>query len=130
MDLTTLVLAIWAGMGVHGPSARAVAEAISRAVQDDAAAGYADTPLEAAALAVYAALESGVDEHPRPASWDARAGRSCGVWQEDCRYVAGASLYEQARWWLDSAHRAGLGSVDSSPARAWRRLQRAMAEVR
>lgn len=84
---------------------------------------------EVALLTVYAWLESGAQVSPRPYSWDARAGVSCGPWQEPCVVVRRLTVPGQARYWLAELRRSGLASVDSSPKRAERRRARAMAAL-
>ena len=50
---------------------------------------------------VFAAAESGFNEHPKPFSHDSKDGTSCGVWQEPCHFVNSHSLEEQAAYWRD-----------------------------
>jgi hypothetical protein len=81
---------------------------------------------EVALLATYAWLESGGQVNPRPYSWDAMAGISCGPWQMRCVVVRKLSLAGQARAWLRELRVSGLASVDSSPHRAERRREMAL----
>ena len=120
MSLSALVLAIWAHMSAlyaHQPDAGRIADAIAEAEP---------TVEEAATAALYVALESGVNEHPRAFSWDAKAGVSCGILQMPCAFVATHTLVEQVRWWLSAVRSRGLASVDSSPSRARAREAQAM----
>jgi hypothetical protein len=100
------------------PTAAPIAAAIATACAEDAARGYADAPLEAAVMAVYAYRESSL----RPAV-TGDGGRSCGMLQMRCELVRGLDLTGQARLWLSLVHRSSLGDVDSSPARARRRTR-------
>ena len=84
---------------------------------------------ETALLTTYAWLESGAQVSPRPWSWDAKAGVSCGPWQESCAVVGRLTLGGQARYWLNELRVAGLASVDSSKGRAVRRRARALAAL-
>jgi hypothetical protein len=131
VTLTSLVLAIWVQLGAHGPDQQRIAEAISAAVISEATPASGEShAVDAALLAVYAWHESGLNEHPRPQSWDAIAGLSRGVWQLRSYLVDGHSLTEQAQSWLWAMRRAGLGrGVDSSPSRAAKRLSEARAAL-
>jgi hypothetical protein len=121
-NLKALVLAIFAHItpGADRAAEPAVVSAIVT-VGDEA------TTEEIALLTVYAWKESMAQANPRPWSWDAKAQKSCSVWQEPCSFTRTHSLVEQARWWLDSVRRAGLASVDSSPKRARVRTELAMS---
>ena len=130
--LIALCLALWShlapGLERQG-DARAVAEAIATAVERDGAnapvtGSHAE---DAALLAYYAALESGLHVHPRAWSWDARAGVSVGPWQLRAPLATGRTLAEQAASWLALARAGGIAGVDSSPSRAERRGRRARA---
>lgn len=124
-----LALAIWAQLAgttqlgaLRIGDAQSIADAIAIAVSEDGPRGFADLEVEASAMAVYAWGESRVRAHPPGESWDARAGVSCGPWQEPCSFARTATLVDQARYWLRELHAAGLASLDSSPTRARRRL--------
>lgn len=119
MTTLAIVLAIFAHFNQtprRNPEVPRVAEAIAAT---DA------TPEEAALLAVYVELESGVSERPRAFSWDAKAGVSCGILQEPCDYVRTHTLTEQCQWWLTALRKRGLASLDSSPSRAAKRSEMA-----
>jgi hypothetical protein len=47
---------------------------------------------------VYAAHESSLTELPKPWSWDAHAGISCGVWQQPCASLPRTVLGQARRW--------------------------------
>lgn len=98
--------------------AKDIAAAIDRQTQDEGLR---------AVLVVYAWHESHLQRHPRPESWDARAGRARGPWQ--LWYGGDASLDDQARIWLANVQASSLAGVDSSPSRAWRRAREAQALV-
>lgn len=130
--LVALVLSIWTSLGAHGPDETRIAQAIAAAVaQESSPASGESHAVDAALLAVYAARESGLSEHPAPCSWDARAGLSAGVWQLRSYLVAGRSIEMQARTWLDSLRRGGLAQgIDSDGARATHRLELARSALR
>jgi hypothetical protein len=73
---------------------------------------------ELSLLITYAWLESQGQTNPLPLSWDARAGISCGAWQERCTFVRTASVANQARYWIREYRAVGLASLDSSKKRA------------
>ena len=119
--ILALVMAIFAHFG-HSPKRNPEAPRVAEAI-----AATDATPEEAALLALYAVLESGVSTHPRPQSWDAKMSVSCGVWQMPCDVVDRLDLPGQARWWLGAERARGLASLDSSPSRARRREREARA---
>lgn len=130
-NLKILVLAILSHLtpGADKAAEPAVVDAIV-AVGDEA------TSEELSLLTLYAWRESMARENPRPWSWDAKSGVSCGPWQEPCAIVRKLSLSEQARYWLRELRASGLASLDSSPKRAARRgalaaqaLQDALMEI-
>jgi hypothetical protein len=90
-----------------------------------AIADAAQTAEDAALLVVYGVHESGLSEHPRAWSWDARAGVSCGPWQLRC--TLSSTPEADARTWLANVRRAGLAAVDSSSTRAEARRKEAIA---
>lgn len=109
--LRALVLALWWASGVPAtPEAVRIAGALSQAVLDDAEAPpvLGSHVEDLAAMAEWTRLESGVHADPRPFSWDARAGVSCGILQERCEYVRAHGLVDQAREWLRLAHRGAV----------------------
>ena len=115
------ILLLWALLSPGAerlPTAAPIAEAIATACAEDAARGYFDAPLEAAVMAVYAFRESSL----RPGV-TGDGGGSCGVWQMKCSAARGLSLVGQARLWLSWVHASSLGDVDSSPARARKRVR-------
>jgi hypothetical protein len=120
-ELVALVLALWSAASpaaVRSPDARAIAEAAAQAVLDDAehAPALGSHAEDLAAMAEWARLESGLQRAPRPQSWDARAGISCGPWQEPCPFVARADLRGQARYWLELLHRGAVICPESPGA--------------
>jgi hypothetical protein len=105
-----LILAIAALIGRGTPSPAIV----------DAIAGAVETPEEAATMTLYAAYESAYRDNVR-----GDAGRSCGVWQQQCARVGSLSLGERARVWIYDVRHFGLAAVDSSARRATRRQSKA-----
>jgi hypothetical protein len=129
-QLRAIVFAVWSGIhpgAATSGDAPVIADAIAVATAEDLARGYVDAPLEAAVLAGYAWAESRLRLQPPPDAWDARAGVSCGPWQLRCAWVRGMAPVDQARLWLRLLHASSLASLDSSPARAARRLAKASA---
>lgn len=114
MTAVDIVLSVWMALfGHRAPtSAHALemlltANAIEFAVlNDDLPPVTGSIEGDAALAAVYAEAESGVWQHPKPLSWDARAGVSCGVWQMPCAFVRSHTLREQAIHWLQMMHAA------------------------
>lgn len=107
-----------------------VADTIASVVEEDGDAAPLTTSHaeDAALIGVYARLESGASEHPTPASWDSRAGVSCGALQMPCWFVRKHPLEEQVRTWIRWAREGGLAALDSSPRRAAER-ERVAREV-
>jgi hypothetical protein len=100
-SLKSLCLAVWTAISpasTHIADANEIADSIATAVLE------ADTPVfrtveeDAAILAVWAYFETGgtMSRHPRPMSWDAVAGLSCGVWQQRCATLP-STILGQAR---------------------------------
>ena len=108
--LRAIVVAVWVSVSpnaARSPDADAIADVIAQSVSYDAAPVYDSQELEAGAMARWAFEESGVRLHPRPYSWDSKAGIANGVWQ--IHGPAGrADLGTQAAAWLRLAH-AGVG---------------------
>ena len=128
--LVALCLAIWRAMAPgleRQGDAQDVAEAIASAVvaEADAAPLTGSHALDAATVALYAAMESGLHMRPHPWSWDASAGVSCGILQLPCSAVRYSTLDEQVRLWLRLAREGGLPALDSSASRAAHRERRA-----
>jgi hypothetical protein len=113
--VTALVLTLCALLGYRSPPL-----AIIRAIADASA-----TAEDAALMVTYAVHESGLSEHPRPWSWDARAGVSCGFLQLRC--TISSTPEADARTWIANVHRVGLAAVDSSQRRAAKRWDEALA---
>ena len=115
------------------PDAATLAPAIVDAVTWRASQGAAPVtdshPLDVCLLAVYARHESGGQLHPRPWSWDARAGLSVGPWQLRPP-LSDLPPRRQAIAWLRAVRLSSLGAVDSSPARAAVRLEEARQALR
>ena len=116
--MTHLVLALCALMGFAHPP-QPIVSAIANA---------AETPEDAALLVVYGVHESGLSESPRPWSWDARAGVSCGFLQLRCSLSS--SPEADARTWLHNVHASSLALVDSSQRRAAKRWDEALDLLR
>ena len=116
--MTALVLTLCALLGYTRPPL-AIVHAIASA---------SATAEDAALLVVYGVHESGLSEHPRPWSWDARAGVSCGPWQLRC--TISSTPEADARTWIANVHRVGLAAVDSSTRRAAARWDEALALLR
>ena len=112
--LTPTILALCALLGYPHPPAPIVA----------AIASAAATPEEAALLVIYGVHESGLSEHPRAWSWDARGGVSCGWLQLRCGLSSTPEA--DARTWLANVRAVGLAAVDSSATRAERRRREAV----
>jgi hypothetical protein len=101
---TTLLALVLRALG-PGHDAVPIAHAIVGAVEADAG----NAPLtgshaeDALVMAVFARRESNANVRPRPLSWDARGGISCGAWQMRCSFTRWHSLAEQAKAWLQWA---------------------------
>lgn len=115
MTLTAIVLAVWTVLSGPRPlskDATDTADAIAQAVADDDRAPIGGSKeYEAALEAIYAFAESGAQRHPKPVSWDAKAGISCGMWQMPCQIVRNIDLWDQAKYWLYMMHTA----IDACP---------------
>lgn len=111
MKLYTLVVAMLNVL--HPGAARQADPGVVEAIASSDA-----TEEEAAFLTTYAWLESSAQRNPRPMSWDAKAGKSCGPWQEPCAFVNHATLKQQAAYWLRELRTVGLVPLDSSESRA------------
>jgi hypothetical protein len=128
--LVALILAIWSNLHAHGPDAARIAEAIAGAVESEASPASGESiAVDAALLALYAAKESHLSEHPMAESWDAKAGLSCGYLQLRCALTRDRSLRQQAQTWLAAVRRGGLVAADSSRSRAARRMEEARAAL-
>jgi hypothetical protein len=100
--LRALVLAIWSALGVQSRDAEQLADVAALVVLEDAdnAPVFGSHAEDLAVEAVYLAEESGAHLRPRPMSWDAIAGVSCGAWQAPCFVVRSHDLLYQGRYWL------------------------------
>ena len=103
LALRAICLLVW--QGYTTPDANEIAESIATAVLEEPAPVFGSAEEDASVLAVFALGESGLYRTPRPQSWDARAGVSCGYLQEPCAFVRDRSVLEQTRYWLDLARR-------------------------
>lgn len=72
---------------------------------------------------VYAIHESNMQNNPKAWSWDAKGGKSCGVWQMPCALVRTMpSINAQARAWVQmraaslDAYGSLLGLAGNTPA--------------
>jgi hypothetical protein len=140
VSLKAICFAIWTAMSpasTRSADAVEIAESIATAVLEQEGPVFRDYEEDAAMMAVWAFGETGgtLIRHPRPQSWDAKAGLSCGVWQQRCRSIAptilgqardelwlmrrGAVLCpEQPMAPLSGGCRAGRGLADRRVARA------------
>jgi len=104
--LRALVVATWSFLSPtagQSPDALAIADAIATSVAGDPDPLYGDASVEAAVMAQWAWHESRLSLHPKPFSWDSKAGVSCGPWQERCATLP-PTLVGQAVAWLALAH--------------------------
>jgi len=121
--LLVAVLALLPHSMTRSRDATAIVGAIEQATGEDAARGYADAPLEAATMLLFARDESGLRLHPKPQSWDSKAHRVCGPWQLACTFVeAHPSPVDQAREWTRLVHSCGLSCVSPDANHARQRL--------
>jgi hypothetical protein len=129
MHVKALVLYVLAALSPQAPRVAepAVVSAIVTAGQELCQVDEDACRLPIALLTLYAWKESEAKEHPRPQSWDAKAGVSCGPWQMRCAMTSHMTLTAQARWWLHELRSSGLAGLDSSKSRAERRTGEAMA---
>ena len=110
--LRALCLSVWAGTST--PDAGEIADSIATAVLEEPTPVFASAEEDAAVLAIFARGESGLDRAPKPQSWDARAGVSCGVWQQRCRWLS-PTILGQARVEIELLAR-GAVLCPASPA--------------
>lgn len=140
--LKALAVSVWAVAApafARAPAAPAISEAIAVAVIEDApnAPALGSHAEDVAMLAQIALEESNVQLAPRPQSWDAHAGVSCGAFQERCDTLP-ATLVGQARRALWLLHAGALACPESPGApylggtgpRCRRGLARAIADRR
>ncbi len=100
-SLKSLCLAVWTAISPPSSQladANEIAESIATAVLETEGPVFENVDQDAAILAVWAYYETGgtMSRHPRPMSWDAKAGLSCGVWQQRCSTLP-ATILGQAR---------------------------------
>lgn len=124
LTLATIRLLVLALFAAVCPGADRVAD--PRVVDAIVEVSKNSTQKETALLVMYAWMESGAQVNPKPMSWDALAGVSCGTWQEPCRIVERMSETERAEYWLSLFRKYGLVSLDSSKLRSEKRMKRAM----
>jgi hypothetical protein len=126
---TAVVIRIWLAAHPHialTESQQEAANAIAVAVWEQATPfTHESHALDLAVMAHYADLEANLDPDAVAIDPLAPGGWSCGLWQMRCAFVRHASVLSQAREWIRMVRAAGLGGVDSSPARARRRTARA-----
>jgi hypothetical protein len=101
LSLKSLCLALWMSISPAAarlPDAAEIAESIATAVLEQEEPVFRSAEEDAAMTAIWAYYETGgsLSPHPRPQSWDAKAGLSCGVWQQRCRTLS-PSILGQAR---------------------------------
>jgi hypothetical protein len=129
--LVLAILALWTAIHPSlstGKERLAIATAIARVHIRHAS----EPPLlgishynDALTEAYYVAKESSVHKIPTTLySWDAITQVSCGMLQEPCEFVTKHTddLIAQAEWWYSAVKASNLGSVDSSPSRAAKRV--------
>lgn len=93
-----------------------VLDAVVRVVGEDPAPPvFGSREADGAAMLLWAWHESEFRDAPPPRSWDARALRSCGVWQEPCATTGRLDVATQARAWLALLH-LGARLCPESPA--------------
>lgn len=102
--IRALILSVWALISpelAHTHDASAVASALATVAVEDAdkAPVFGSHDVDVVVQAVYVAGESGVNQNPRPQSWDAKDLLSCGILQERCAFVRSHSIIEQVRLW-------------------------------
>lgn len=119
MDLQTLVLGI-AGLLHRGTPSRQIVTAIVDGCEHETKIAPTDVEACVALVTVYVALESGYLTNPIPWSWDAKAGRSCGILQLPVCSLP-SSPARDVMTWLSMVRRSSLASVDSSSKRAAQR---------
>jgi len=88
-SLKSLCVAVWTSLSPAAAQMRdanEIADSIATAVLEADGPVFRNAEEDAAILAVWAYYETGgsLSRHPRPQSWDAKAGLSCGVWQQRC----------------------------------------------
>lgn len=113
--LTLSVFAAAAPAFARAPAAPALSDAIAIVVLEDAsnAPALGSHAEDAAMLAQVVLEESNVQLAPRAQSWDAKAGRACGAFQELCEDLS-PTLVGQARKALWLLH-AGAAACPQSP---------------
>jgi hypothetical protein len=106
LALKSLCLAVWTSMSPGATKAfdaNEIADSIATAVLEEESPVFGSLEEDAAITAVWAYRETGgaLTRSPRPMSWDAKAGLSCGVWQQRCQSLA-PTILGQARYelWL------------------------------
>jgi hypothetical protein len=128
-----LLTVVAIALGLSSPDPHVIS-AIDKACRGDAVCG--------AEAVVFADLESGFNEWPKPFSHDAKAGTSCGVFQLPCTFVRFHDLDEQAVQWAalrawsleqcsalpESERLAGLASGGCYRGRMLSRSRRALAD--
>ena len=128
-----LLTVVAIALGLSAPDPRVIS-AIDKACHGDEKCG--------AEGVVFADLESGFNEWPKPFSHDARDGTSCGVFQLPCSFVRLHDLDEQAAQWVklrdwslkqcsalpENERLAGLASGGCFHGRMLSRSRRAMAD--
>jgi len=130
MPLATLLKAlVFAALALIHPQApkyadKSVVDAIAVACADEA------SPRTCALTAtVWAWHESNFQRHPRPYSWDAKAGRAVGPFQLLASVADGMTVLQQAREWLREVRVAGLVSVCGGGSAGEKITETRLAEV-
>jgi hypothetical protein len=119
-SLKSLCLAVWTSISPASAQlhdASEIAESIATAVLEQDVTVFRSAEEDAAILAVWAYYETGgsLSRHPRPMSWDAKAGVSCGVWQQRCNTLP-PTILGQARAELILMHRGAVLCPDQPMA--------------
>jgi hypothetical protein len=112
ISLKSLCIAVWTALSpasAQTSDAVEIAESIATAVLERDLPVFKTIEEDAAIAAVWAYGETGgtLSRHPRPMSWDAKAGLSCGVWQQRCNSLA-PTILGQARSELWLMHRGAV----------------------
>jgi hypothetical protein len=119
-NLSTLVLTFMAAISPgaeHRGDASSLATAIASTIESDPLPPVFGTKeRDAAMMALYAWHESNFAAHPTPQSWDAKAGKSCGYWQQACLGAGTLDVIGQARMWLWQLHEGAKICPDSPAA--------------
>lgn len=113
-----IALSVWASLTPPGevhPEGEIIANAIGESVAAEKTPTLSSFQEDTDAVSIFVYYESLIQTHPKPMSWDAKAGISCGILQEPCKFVRVSTLKEQVDWWFDK-FRLGRRICPQSPA--------------